>query len=343
VPTSNVGRLKCPFAYPYHHPRQTNSLESTDSEEQKALLKDPDLYLAYRKAIEDSFSRRYPYLLNGGSIATSARSKVAEYMTSKLASRPGLIEAVLPSAEEFGIGCRRQTFAYGYLEAITHPKSTVLLQPPETFTKRGVLDADGWEWELDMVIAATGYDQSLAPRFPHFVNGIDQGQENLKEHFPPYYMSLMAKGFPNYWTCTSAYAPTPHGNWYQSSEAFAKYIVQCIDKMQRERILSIVPKNKAVEHFTRHSNAWLKRTAVSGPCVAWFKGNDGVSKPPSLWPGARTQFWELWNGRGGRTLRLDTKTKMTCMRTLETGGVRMLRVWARIRTGRGIWASLGER
>lgn len=211
-------------------------------------------------------------------------------MTEKLASRPGLIEAILPDAEEFGIGCRRQTFAYGYLEALTHPKSTVLLQPPKTFTAKGVLDAEGVEHEVDMVIAATGYDQSLTPRFPKLVNGVDQGQANLKEPFPPYYMALMAKGFPNYFTATSAYAPTPHGNWYQSSEAFAKYIVQCVDKMQKERLLSITPKDKAVDHFTRHSNAWLKRTAVSGPCVAWFKGNDGKSKPPSLWPGARSQF-----------------------------------------------------
>ena len=138
-------------------------------------------------------------------------------MTEKLASRPGLIEAILPSAEEFGIGCRRQTFAYGYLETLTHHKSTVLLQPPKTFTARGLLDADGKEHEIDMVIAATGYDQSLAPRFPHIVNGIDQGALNLKEHLPPYYMSLMTRGFPNYFTATSAYAPTPHGNWYPVS------------------------------------------------------------------------------------------------------------------------------
>lgn len=214
-------------------------------------------------------------------------------MTEKLASRPGLIEGILPDAEEFGIGCRRQTFAYGYLEALTNSKSTVLLQPPRTFTKKGILDAEGNEHELDMVIAATGYDQSLTPRFPKLINGVDIPTQNLKSHLPPYYMSCMPAGHPNYWTLTSAYAPTPHGNWYQSSEAFAKYIVLCIDKMQRERLLSITPKDRAVEHFTRHANAWLKRTAVSGPCVAWFKGNDGKSKPPSLWPGARCQFLQV--------------------------------------------------
>ena len=37
----------------------------SDSDEQKSLLADPDVYLAYRKAVDDGFYRRYPYVING--------------------------------------------------------------------------------------------------------------------------------------------------------------------------------------------------------------------------------------------------------------------------------------
>ena len=94
---------------------------------------------------------------------------------------------------------------------------------------------------------------------------------------------------PNYFNPSSAFGPLPQGNFYQSAEAFCRYMVKAIEKIQIDRIMSITPKDKAVDHFVRHSNAFLKRTAVAGPCVAWYKGNES-DKPPALWPGARNQF-----------------------------------------------------
>ncbi|CAK3943832.1 cyclohexanone monooxygenase [Lecanosticta acicola] len=262
------------------------------SKEQKEMLKDPDVYLAYRKAVENTFNARYSYLINGGKIANDVQAMVVTHMKEKLASKPDLFDAIIP--QDFGIGCRRQTFAYGYLETLVHPKTTVFLKPPQHFTERGILDADGTEHEIDMVIAATGYDQSHMPRFPHTVNGHNPAESEWKDLLsPPSYMACMLKSMPNYFNPASAFGPLPQGNFYQSAEAFAEYIVQVVEKMQLERILSFVPKDVAVEQFVRHANAWMKRTALTGPCVAWYKGNDGTSRPPSLWPGERSQFLKI--------------------------------------------------
>lgn len=97
---------------------------------------------------------------------------------------------------------------------------------------------------------------------------------------------------PNYFNPSSAFGPLPQGNFYQSAEAFSKYIVKAAEKIQLDRILSITPKDRAVDHFVRHAFAFLKRTAVMGPCVSWYKGNDPNTQPapPALWPGARNQF-----------------------------------------------------
>jgi hypothetical protein len=245
------------------------------------------VYLAYRKAVDDGFYRRYPYVINGSKMAQLVRDNTVKYMQEKLAHKPEVLESILP--EDFDIGCRRQTFAYGYMEALTDPKTTVFTKEPETFTENGVVDADGNEHEIDMVIAATGYDQSHAPRYPKTVNGRSMTDEWQDLRSPPSYMALMLKSMPNYFNPSSAFGPLPQGNFYQSAEAFSMYIVRAIDKMQRDRVVSITPKDKAVEHFVRHSLAYLKRTAVMGPCVAWYKGNES-DKPPSLWPGARNQF-----------------------------------------------------
>jgi len=251
------------------------------------LLTDPDVYLAYRKAVDDGFYRRYPYVINGSKMAEVVKENTIKYMREKLAHRPELLERILP--EDFDIGCRRQTFAYGYLEAIMDPKTTVFAKIPQRFTEKGILDADGTEHELDMIIAATGYDQSHLPRFPKLVNGKSVTELWPNNRSPPSYMALCLKGMPNYFNPASAFGPLPQGNYYQSSEAFTQYIVKAIEKMQIDRIMSITPKDTAVEQFVRHANSYLKRTAVAGPCVSWYKGNDYMA-PPALWPGARSQF-----------------------------------------------------
>ena len=156
------------------------------------MLADPDVYLAYRKAVDDGFYRRYPYVLNGGKIANEVRNNTVKYMKEKLADKPEVLDSILP--EDFDIGCRRQTFAYGYMEALSDPKTTVFTQVPQRFTETGLLDADGNEHEIDMVIAATGYDQSHMPRYPKTVNGKSMNDEFAKMQSPPSYMALCLKG-----------------------------------------------------------------------------------------------------------------------------------------------------
>ena len=220
-------------------------------------------------------------------MAQLVKDNTVKYMKEKLADKPDVLESILP--DDFDIGCRRQTFAYGYMEALTDPKTTVFTKIPQRFTEKGILDAEGNEHELDMVVAATGYDQSHLPRYPKLVNGKSMIEEWKNMRSPPSYMAMMMKSMPNYFNPSSAFGPLPQGNFYQSTEAFAKYMVKCIEKMQLDRIMSITPKDKAVDQFVRHSISYLKRTAVMGPCVAWYKGNES-DKPPALWPGARSQF-----------------------------------------------------
>lgn len=208
-------------------------------------------------------------------------------MYNKLKSKPDVFDRIIPT--DFDVGCRRPSFSHGYLEALANPKTTVLMDAPRGFSKDGLIDADGGEHELDIIIAATGYDQSHLPRFPTIVNGKDISADREKLLYPPRYMSVCVDGMPNYLNVSSAYAPV-QASWYQGSEALVKYIVKVIDKMQTERIVSLTPKARAVEHWVRHANAFHERMAQAGPCAAWFKAKDGR---PLTWPGGRSHFMKV--------------------------------------------------
>ena len=208
-------------------------------------------------------------------------------METRLASKPEVLKQILP--EDFEPGCRRPALAHGYLEAITDPKTTVLSSPPQRVTKKGLLDADGTEYEVDAIIVATGYDQSHLPRYPKTVNGQDMRKKWEPLDCPPSYMAVALGGMPNYFNISSAFAPL-HGTYFQASEAMVKYVVKVLNKMQVEHIRSLVPKDRAVDHFIRHANAFNERMVQSGPCAAWYKSKSGR---PALWPGGRSHFMEI--------------------------------------------------
>jgi hypothetical protein len=262
---------------------------NVDNQAQKELLEDPDIYLAYRKQVDEVAYKGLTGLVNGSQISELGKKAAISHMQQKLKSRPDILERILPT--DFEMSCRRPTFDYGYLDAIISPKSEFLLKPPKGFTETGLIDADGNEHEIDVVVAATGYNQSFIPRYPKLVNGVDMREKFKEWHSPPSYMSMSLDGMPNYFNPSLAYAPLM-ASYFLISTPRTRYIVKVIDKMQKEQILSLTPKRKAIEHWIAHCNAFVERMPQGGPCVAWYKSAAGGAKA-ALWPGGRTHYMRV--------------------------------------------------
>lgn len=132
-------------------------------------------------------AKRVPGNINGSPATALIRKRVVDFMTERLAPKPGLLDHMLPT--DFEVGCRRPSFSHGYLEAIASGKTTVLMEPPAKFVPTGFVDSRGVEHQLDVIITATGYDQSHLPRFPKIVNGEDIRNVREGKIHPPVYMS----------------------------------------------------------------------------------------------------------------------------------------------------------
>jgi cation diffusion facilitator CzcD-associated flavoprotein CzcO len=72
-----------------------------------------------------------------------ARAQMAE----KLNHDPVLCEQLIPKWE---IGCRRVTPGPGYLEAFSKPNCSLTSSPITKITEKGVVTADGEEFECDV-------------------------------------------------------------------------------------------------------------------------------------------------------------------------------------------------
>lgn len=135
------------------------------SEEQKQFHKDnPKEYLKYRKEIETELNRRFPLIINGTKEQLEALEFSRAEMSAKLRGNPILIDKLVP--KNYAIGCRRPTPGNGYLEAISDERCTVIFDKIKEITETGVVTDDGVEHKMDVLVCATGFDNSWRPRYP---------------------------------------------------------------------------------------------------------------------------------------------------------------------------------
>lgn len=122
-----------------------------------------------------------------------SRELVAGMMKKQLNNNQELVDHLTPS---FALGCRRMTPGSGYLESLTKDNVQVVKTGAAGLTENGIIDEEGNEYKVDVVIFATGFDTSFAP--PYECIGRNGANLNKRFHdFPKGYLSIMVDDFPN--------------------------------------------------------------------------------------------------------------------------------------------------
>jgi hypothetical protein len=86
-------------------------------------------------------------------------------------------------------------------------------------------------------------------------------------------------------------APSSQGSIFTITEQISKYIMQIITKAQVEMIKSIEVKQKAVNDFAEHTDAFMPRTAWAGTCRSWFKRGNAFGPITAVHPGSRVHWF----------------------------------------------------
>ncbi|KAK7214878.1 hypothetical protein V2G26_002881 [Clonostachys chloroleuca] len=180
------------------------------SPEQKQKFKeDPTSFLKYCKEIESELNQRFKFILNGTAESNHSLKFSTEQMKKRLNGRTDLAEKLIPTT--FNVGCRRPTPGNGFLEALTRPNVTTFTQNIKKITEKGVLNVDGVEAEVDIIICATGFDTSWVPRIPIIANG--KNVQDIMRDRPISYLSVAVPEIPNYWMGVGPYGPLGHGSY----------------------------------------------------------------------------------------------------------------------------------
>ncbi|PWY83418.1 flavin-binding monooxygenase [Aspergillus heteromorphus CBS 117.55] len=258
-------------------------------EELETFKNDHSTYQEFRKGVELALQSIHGGTLLGTPEQLGAKEFFLQNMKRRLSKKPELIDDLIPS---FPPICRRLTPGPGYLEALTDEKVDVITSEIVRIDADGIITADGTHHPTDVLVCATGFDTTFAPRFPM----VGRNGLSLAERWkttPENYLSVAVDGFPNYFICFGPNSSLGEGNLLLLAEKAIDYFTKCVQKMQRDNIRSMMVRKEAVERFTRHCDQYFSRTVYGEKCRSWYKGGKEKGRVIAVWPGSSLHSLEV--------------------------------------------------
>ena len=210
-----------------------------------------------------------------------ANEDYAEFVRNKIRERvedPVVAEMLVPKDHMFG--SKRIPCESGYYEV--YNRENVLLvdvreAPIERITPNGVKTTDA-EYEVDVIIFATGYDAVTGALNRMDIRG--EGGQTLKDKFdggPRTYMGIQSVGFPNLFTVNAASV----GNFVRAAEPLVEWVTECISYLLDNGFTRISATPQAEEAWTKHVNEAGEKI-LRTKADSWFVGANIPGKARAL-------------------------------------------------------------
>ena len=200
-----------------------------------------------------------------------ANEDYAEFFRDKIRERvkdPVVAEKLVPKDHMFG--SKRLPCETGYYEV--YNQDNVLLvdvreAPIERIIPNGVKTANA-EYELDVIIFATGYDAVTGSLTRIDIRG--EGGQTIKDKYaagPRTFMGIQSAGFPNLFSINAASV----GNFVRAAEPLVEWVSDCICYVREHQFTRISATPQAEEAWTKHI-AEVSAGSLRTKADSWFVG-----------------------------------------------------------------------
>ena len=250
-------------------------------------------------------------------IATDRRANdtAAEFIRAKIreiVKDPDTAEKLVPTDHPFS--SKRALIDTNYYETYNRDDVTLVdirHAPIQEITRKGIRTEDG-EYELDVIVFATGYDAMTGTFFKIDIQG--KNDLPLKEKWaegPQTYLGLTSAGFPNMFMITGPGSPSVLSNMPVTIEQNVEWISDLIEHA-REHDVAVIEADADAEA------AWVAHVAEMAEMTlfpladSWYLGANIPGKPRVFmpYPGGLGTFREKCdevaaNGYEGLTLSAE--------------------------------------
>jgi acetone monooxygenase len=212
--------------------------------------------------------------------------EVSDFVREKIRTRikdPEVAELLVPRT--YGFGTYRVPLETTYYEAFNQPNVELIdvrRTPIERFTERGLV-VDGREFELDIVILATGFDAGTGALAQMGVHGREgRSLRDLWSKDIRSTLGLQVHGFPNLFTVAGPLAPsTAFCNMTTCLQQQVDWVAGCIGWIEAQGKRSIEPTAAREEEWGRHHDEVANATLMV-KTDSWYTGANVEGKPRRL-------------------------------------------------------------
>jgi cation diffusion facilitator CzcD-associated flavoprotein CzcO len=222
------------------------------------------------------------------SILAFAEKLVTRYLAQQVPD-PVLRAKLTPS---YRLGCKRVLISNEYYPTMQRPNVELVTDAIAEVTPTGVRTRDGRERAVDAIVCGTGFKVS------EYLSSIEitgRGGAELNAEWRRSlrsYLGITVSGFPNLFLLMGPNTGLGHNSMILMIEAQARYAVQTLAAMRRERLAFVDVKPEVEARFRAQLAEKMKGTVWTTGCASWYQTANGEV---FLWPAATVDYW--WRTR----------------------------------------------
>ncbi|MFV0309908.1 MAG: flavin-containing monooxygenase [Desertimonas sp.] len=221
----------------------------------------------------------------------SFRALMTNYMAGELGAKRELLDKLVPTYPPFG---KRILLDNGWFRALRRDDVTLVTDGASGASEHAVIGGDGAEYEVDVVIAATGFD---VVRFLASMEIIGRSGSSIREIWEDddarAYLGTVVPDLPNFFCLYGPNLQPGHGgSFLMTLEQQAAYVRGVLAKMFRRGIGSVECRQDVHDRYNADVDAAHANMVWSHPgMTTYYRNSRGRVVVNSPW--RNVDFWHL--------------------------------------------------
>jgi len=207
-----------------------------------------------------------------------AEAQATEHLEAQIVD-PALRAKLRPS---FRLGCKRVLLSDDYYPAIARDSTRLETRPISRVVPEGVVLDDGQLVELDVLIAATGFQVTDNPTASLVVGRDGLRLDEAYAGTLPSYKGTSFPGFPNLFMITGPNTALGHSSMVFMIESQLNYISAAIAALSASGASLVEPRHEVAAREAAAIQAKLPATVWGTGCSSWY--NNAAGKNVTIWP-----------------------------------------------------------
>ncbi|MDH6197355.1 cyclohexanone monooxygenase [Mycobacterium frederiksbergense] len=189
------------------------------------------------------------------------------------------------------LGCKRLVFSPDFIQTLTRPNVEVVSSPARVLRSRSLVTADGRQFDVDVVVCATGY---AATDYLGQIEVIGEDGVSLCDTWRDgafAHLGMAVPGFPNFFMLYGPNTNVGSNSVIFVLEAQARYLVRALKYARRKQKSYIAVTAEATAEFLANIDRWMQGTVWLTRCSSYFRAPNG--RVVTQWPRSARAFWTL--------------------------------------------------